>query len=85
MDIVKILLQGLLVLSSLFLVLLILMHKGSGGGLSDMFGGGSGANLGGSSRAERNLNRFTALMAIVSTTAATQVGGEAARRCGPPL
>ena len=59
MDIVKILLQGLLVLSSLFLVLLILMHKGSGGGLSDMFGGGSGANLGGSSRAERNLNRIT--------------------------
>ena len=39
MDIVKILLQGLLVLSSLFLVLLILMHKGSGGGLSDMFDG----------------------------------------------
>lgn len=59
MDILKIALQALLVLSSLFLTLLILMHKGSGGGLSDMFGGGSGGNIGGSSMAERNLNRIT--------------------------
>lgn len=59
MDIIKIALQVLLVLSSLFLVLLILMHKGSGGGLSDMFGGGVSSNLGGSSMAERNLNRIT--------------------------
>ena len=41
MDILKIALQVLLVLSSLFLTMLILMHKGTGGGLSDMFGGGS--------------------------------------------
>jgi preprotein translocase subunit SecG len=58
-DILKIALQVLLVLSSLFLTMLILMHKGSGGGLSDMFGGGSGATMGGSSMAERNLNRIT--------------------------
>lgn len=64
MDIVKILLQGLLVLSSLFLVLLILMHKGSGGGLSDMFGGGSSSNLGSSGVAERNLNRFTVILGL---------------------
>ena len=59
MDIVKIVCQVLLVLSSLFLILLILMHKGSGGGMSDMFGGGVSSNLGGSSMAERNLNRIT--------------------------
>ena len=42
----------------------ILMHSGRGGGLSDMFGGGSGAALG-SSAAERNLNRITAVFAVV--------------------
>ena len=41
----------------------ILMHSGRGGGLSDMFGGGSGAALG-SSAAERNLNRITAVFAM---------------------
>ncbi|AKU18939.1 preprotein translocase subunit SecG [Luteipulveratus mongoliensis] len=39
--------------------MLILMHKGKGGGLSDMFGGGVSSSLGGSSIAERNLNRIT--------------------------
>jgi preprotein translocase subunit SecG len=42
----------------------ILMHSGRGGGLSDMFGGGGGAALG-SSAAERNLNRITAVFALV--------------------
>jgi preprotein translocase subunit SecG len=49
----------LLVLSSLFMILLILLHKGRGGGLSDMFGGGMSSGLGGSSVAERNLDRIT--------------------------
>ena len=40
MNAVKIGLQVLLVLASLFLIMLILLHKGKGGGLSDMFGGG---------------------------------------------
>ena len=59
MDAVRIVLQVLLVLSSLVLTLLILLHKGKGGGLSDMFGGGMSTSLGGSSVAERNLDRFT--------------------------
>ena len=42
----------------------VLMHSGRGGGLSDMFGGGSSAALG-SSAAERNLNRITAVIAMV--------------------
>ena len=42
----------------------ILMHSGRGGGLSDMFGGGSGAALG-STAAERNLNRITFVFSLV--------------------
>jgi preprotein translocase subunit SecG len=49
----------LLVLTSLLLILLILLHKGRGGGLSDMFGGGMSSGLGGSSVAEKNLDRIT--------------------------
>ncbi len=49
----------LLVLTSLMLILLVLLHKGRGGGLSDMFGGGVSSSLGGSSIAERNLDRIT--------------------------
>jgi preprotein translocase subunit SecG len=49
----------LLVITSTLLVVLVLLHKGRGGGLSDMFGGGVSSSLGGSSVAERNLDRFT--------------------------
>ncbi len=59
MDIVRTVLQVLVLLTSILLVLLILLHKGQGSGMSDMFGGGVSSNLGGSSVAERNLNRLT--------------------------
>jgi preprotein translocase subunit SecG len=52
-------LSVLLVITSVLLILLILLHKGRGGGLSDMFGGGVSSGLGGSSVAERNLDRIT--------------------------
>ena len=65
MNAVKIGLEVLLVLTSLFLTLLILMHKGKGGGLSDMFGGGMSSSLGGSTVAERNLDRFTIAIGII--------------------
>ncbi len=55
----------LLVLTSLLLILLVLLHKGRGGGLSDMFGGGMSTGLGGSSVAERNLDRITIGAGIV--------------------
>jgi len=54
-----------LVISSLLLVVLILLHRGKGGGLSSMFGGGVTSNLSGSSIAEKNLDRFTILIGIV--------------------
>ncbi len=74
MDGVRIFLDVLLVLSGLFLVLLILMHKGRGGGLSDMFGGGMSSSLGGSSIAERNLNRITVAMALIWITSIVGIG-----------
>jgi preprotein translocase subunit SecG len=55
----------LLVLSSAFLTLMILLHKGRGGGLSDMFGGGVSSGLGGSSVAEKNLDRITIGVAVL--------------------
>nr|WP_255487518.1 preprotein translocase subunit SecG [Aeromicrobium senzhongii] len=55
----------LLTLSSLLMIVLVLMHKGRGGGLSDMFGGGVSSSLSGSSVAERNLDRITVGTAAV--------------------
>lgn len=74
MSVVRIALQVLLVLTSLFLTLLILLHKGRGGGLSDMFGGGSSSSLGSSGVAERNLNRFTIAIALVWTAVVIVLG-----------
>ncbi|AEF31388.1 preprotein translocase subunit SecG [Gardnerella vaginalis] len=65
MSAVKIVLQVLLVLTSVLLTLLILMHKGKGGGLSDMFGGGLTKNAGSSGVAEKNLNRWTVIIALI--------------------
>ena len=46
------------------MLLLVLMHKGKGGGLSDMFGGGIQSSVGGSSVAERNLDRITVMVGL---------------------
>ena len=48
-----------LVISSIVMILLVLLHKGKGSGLSDLFGGGVSSNYGGSSVVERNLDRLT--------------------------
>jgi preprotein translocase subunit SecG len=74
MSALRIALQVLLVLTSLFLTLLILLHKGRGGGLSDMFGGGSSSSLGSSGVAERNLNRFTIAVGLVWIAAVVVLG-----------
>ncbi|WP_138442832.1 preprotein translocase subunit SecG [Sinomonas susongensis] len=64
MQVLQIILQIVLGITSLLLTLLILMHKGRGGGLSDMFGGGMSSGLSSSGVAERNLNRFTIILGI---------------------
>lgn len=64
-DALRITLQVVLAVTSLLLTLMILLHKGSGGGLSDMFGGGMQAGSGSSGVAERNLNRITIALGLV--------------------
>jgi len=63
-SVVQVAFQIVLGITSLLLTLLILLHKGRGGGLSDMFGGGVTSNLGSSGVAERNLNRITVALGI---------------------
>ncbi|KQW05863.1 MULTISPECIES: preprotein translocase subunit SecG [Microbacteriaceae] len=65
MEILQVVMQVILGLTSLLLTMLILLHKGRGGGLSDMFGGGMTSNLGASGVAERNLNRITVILGLV--------------------
>jgi len=65
MQVFAYILVALLILTSVLLTLLILLHRGKGGGLSSMFGGGVSSSLSGSSVAERNLDLFTVLVGIV--------------------
>jgi preprotein translocase subunit SecG len=58
-------LEILLLVTSILLVVLVLLHKGKGGGLSDLFGGGVSTSLGGSSVAERNLDRVTVGVGLI--------------------
>nr|WP_223245298.1 preprotein translocase subunit SecG [Streptomyces sp. CBMA156] len=53
-----------MIIFSLLMILLVLLHKGKGGGLSDMFGGGAMSTGGGSAVAERNLDRITIVVGL---------------------
>ncbi len=74
MEILQVLLQVILGITSLLLTLMILLHRGRGGGLSDMFGGGVTSNLGASGVAERNLNRITIILALVWVSSIVVLG-----------
>jgi preprotein translocase subunit SecG len=54
-----------LIITSLLMVVLVLLHKGKGGGLSDLFGGGMSSSLGSSSVVERNLDRITIFTGVL--------------------
>jgi preprotein translocase subunit SecG len=62
------------IICSLILTLLVLLHKGRGGGLSDLFGGGVSSSLGGSSVAERNLDRITVGIGLIWFAAIVALG-----------
>nr|WP_202892222.1 preprotein translocase subunit SecG [Kribbella shirazensis] len=64
----------IVIVCSLFLTLLVLLHKGRGGGLSDLFGGGVSSSLGGSSVAERNLDRITIGVGLIWFAAIVALG-----------
>jgi preprotein translocase subunit SecG len=72
--ILEFVLQVVLGITSVLLTLLILLHKGRGGGLSDMFGGGMSSAVGSSGLAERNLNRFTVVLALAWFVAIVALG-----------
>ncbi|MDK6780362.1 preprotein translocase subunit SecG [Actinotignum timonense] len=57
--------EVLILITSIFLTLSILLHKGKGGGISDMFGGGISTSMRSSGVAERNLNRITVVLALI--------------------
>ncbi|MFC7330547.1 preprotein translocase subunit SecG [Marinactinospora rubrisoli] len=63
-----------LMICSVLLVLLVLLHKGKGGGLSDLFGGGVTSSLGGSSVVERNLDRLTIITGLIWVVSAVVLG-----------
>lgn len=63
-----------LVITSVLLVVLILLHRGKGGGLSDLFGGGVSSSIGGSSVAEKNLDRLTVALGLVWAACIVAVG-----------
>jgi preprotein translocase subunit SecG len=65
MEAIRTALMVLLFIISMLLTLLILLHKGRGGGLSDMFGGGVTSTMQSSGVAERNLNRITVILGVV--------------------
>lgn len=58
-------LSVVLILTSIVLALFILLHKSRGGGMSDLFGGGMSTGMGGSSVAERNLDKLTVTVGLV--------------------
>jgi preprotein translocase subunit SecG len=58
-------LSVILVITSCAMILLVLLHKGKGGGLSDLFGGGVSSTLGSSSVVERNLDRITIFFGVL--------------------
>jgi len=73
-DVLRVVFQVILALTSILLTLMILLHRGRGGGLSDMFGGGVTSNLGSSGVAERNLNRITVVIALVWVSSIVALG-----------
>ena len=74
MDILYIIVQVILAITSILLTMTILLHRGRGGGLSDMFGGGVTSTLGSSGVAERNLNRLTIIIALIWVLSIVTIG-----------
>lgn len=58
-------LEIILVIAAILMSIFVLLHKGKGGGLSSLFGGGVQSNLSGSTVREKNLDRYTIVMVII--------------------
>ncbi len=64
----------ILLMASLGMIVLVLLHKGKGGGLSNMFGGGVSSSLGGSAVVEKNLDRLTVICGLIWSTCIVALG-----------
>jgi preprotein translocase subunit SecG len=64
----------ILIITSLMIIALVLLHRGKGGGLSNLFGGGMSSSLGGSSVVEKNLDRFTIATGLIWVAAIISLG-----------
>jgi preprotein translocase subunit SecG len=73
-GVLTVVLAVVLAITSVLLVILILLHRGKGGGLSELFGGGVSTSIGGSSVAEKNLDRLTIGVGLVWAAAIVAVG-----------
>ena len=71
---ITIALAVILIITSVLLIVLILLHRGKGGGLSDLFGGGVSSSVGGSSVAEKNLDRLTVALGLIWAACIVGVG-----------
>jgi preprotein translocase subunit SecG len=71
---VTVALSLVLILTSVLLIVLVLLHRGKGGGLSDLFGGGISSSLGGSSVVEKNLDRLTIFCGVIWFIAIVALG-----------
>jgi preprotein translocase subunit SecG len=71
---IELVLNVLLVLTSVLLIVLTLLHRGKGGGLSSMFGGAVASQLSGSSVVEKNLNRLTIFAGMIWTVCIVTLG-----------
>ena len=63
-----------LIITSVLLVVLVLLHRGKGGGLSTLFGGGVSSSLGGSAVVEKNLDRLTVICGAVWAVSIVAIG-----------
>ena len=67
-------LQITLVITSILVVLLVLLHRAKGGGLSTLFGGGVQSSLAGSTVVEKNLDRLTLFVTAIWVISIVGVG-----------
>ena len=83
-------LEIILLISAILMSIFVLLHKGKGGGLSSLFGGGVQSNLSGSTVVEKNLDRYTVVMVIIWLAcivgrALIQASASEEARSRPPL
>ena len=83
MELLQTVLLVVIVITSILCVMFVLLNKGKGGGLSDMFGGGMTQSLNTSGAAQKNVVRMTTILAIVWVLAI--VGYGLSVRFAPPM